>query len=150
MCTSHTVIFGNSNQMSEIATSSIDLVVTSSTYPMIKMWDNQFSILNPQLLQLWNDMETNKNEESLNKIYQLMHDSLEKTWIEPFRVLVDGGIACINIGAATRKIKGKFRLFPNQAKIIGLCAKVGFTTLPYVLWKKTTTKLQYRGEKMFS
>ena len=113
------------------------------------MWDNQFSILNPQLLQLWNDMETNKNEESLNKIYQILHDSLEKTWIETFRVLVDGGIACINIGDATRKINGKFRLFPNQAKIIGLCETVGFTTLPYVLWKKTTTKLQYRGKNVF-
>jgi len=61
MSTIHTVIFGNSSQMSEIATSIIDLMVTFPPYPMVKMWDNQFSILNPQLLQLWNDMETNKN-----------------------------------------------------------------------------------------
>ena len=100
MSTIHTVIFGNSSQMSEIATSIIDLMVTSLPYPMVKMWDNQFSILNPKLLQLWNDLETNKNDTSLNKIYQLMPDSLEKTWTKTFRVLVDGGIACINIGDA--------------------------------------------------
>jgi len=138
MLTIYTVIFGNSSQMSEIATSIIDLMVTFPPYPMVKMWDNQFSILNPNLLQLLNDLETNKNETSLNKIYRLMRDSLEKTWTETFRVLVDGGIACVNIGDAPQKINGNFRLFPNHAKIIELCEKVGFTTLPYVLWKKTT------------
>ena len=78
-----------------------------------------------------------------------MHDSLEKTWTETFRVLVDGGIAFINIGDAPRKINGNFRLFPNHTKIIELCEKVGFTTLPYVFWKKTTTKPQYRGKNCF-
>ena len=43
MSTIHTVIFGNSSQMSEIATSIIDLMVISPLYPMVKMWDNQFN-----------------------------------------------------------------------------------------------------------
>lgn len=149
MFTKHTVIFGNSNQMSEIATSSIDLMITSPPYPMIKMWDNQFSILNPQLLKFWKDLELSQSEESLKRIYQLMHTSLEDTWSETYRVLVEGGIACINVGDATRKIINKFRLFPNHSKIIELCEKIGFTTLPYILWKKTTTKPQYRGQNIF-
>jgi site-specific DNA-methyltransferase (cytosine-N4-specific) len=63
--------------------------------------------------------------------------------------MVDGGIACINIGDATRTINGRFRLFPNHSKIIEHCEKIGFTTLPYVLWKKPTTKPKYKGKGAF-
>ena len=78
-----------------------------------------------------------------------MHENLAKTWAETYRVLVDGGIAAINIGDATRRINGKFQLFPNHSRIIEECEKIGFTTLPYILWKKPTTKPHYKGKGAF-
>jgi site-specific DNA-methyltransferase (cytosine-N4-specific) len=64
-------------------------------------------------------------------------------------VLVDGGIACINIGDATRTINGKFQLYPNHSRITEACEKIGFTTLPYILWKKPTNKPMYKGKGAF-
>ncbi len=58
-------------------------------------------------------------------------------------------IAAINIGDATRSINGKFRLFPNHSRITEVCEKIGFTTLPYILWKKPTTKPTYKGKGAF-
>jgi DNA modification methylase len=78
-----------------------------------------------------------------------MHQSLARVWKEAYRVLVDGGIACINVGDATRTVNGKFRLFANHSKIIEHCEKIGFTTLPYILWKKPTTKPKYKGKGAF-
>jgi site-specific DNA-methyltransferase (cytosine-N4-specific) len=149
MKTTHTIIIDNSNQMRELDNSSIDLMVTSPPYPMIKMWDTQFLSLNPKIAQLWKELLTHKKEKTLRKIYQNMHDSLGKTWKEAFRVLKEGGLACINIGDATRKINGSFRVFSNHSKIIDCCEKIGFTTLPYILWKKPTNKPQYRGKNVF-
>lgn len=135
--------------MPEIADSSIQLMITSPPYPMIKMWDNQFSTINPQIATLWQILQANSQEETVTQIYDAMHETLAKVWREAFRVLVDGGIACINIGDATRTINGKFRLFPNHSRIIENCEKTGFATLPYILWKKPTTKPKYKGKGAF-
>jgi site-specific DNA-methyltransferase (cytosine-N4-specific) len=78
-----------------------------------------------------------------------MHEYLGKVWQETYRVLVDGGIACINIGDATRSVNGKFQLYPNHARVTEICEKIGFTTLPYILWKKPTTKPKYKGKGAF-
>ena len=78
-----------------------------------------------------------------------MHDYLTKVWQETYRVLVDGGIACINIGDSTRTINGKFQLYPNHSRITEECEKIGFTTLPYILWKKPTNKPTYKGKGAF-
>jgi site-specific DNA-methyltransferase (cytosine-N4-specific) len=149
MLTTHKIIIGNSNQMYEVADSSIDLMITSPPYPMIKMWDDQFFSLNPLIKKLWDKLLHTKKEKTLQKIYRLMHDLLNRTWQEAFRVIKEGGIACINIGDATRKINGSFRLFSNHSKIIESCEKIGFTSLPYILWKKPTNKPQYRGKNVF-
>jgi len=65
---------------------------------------------------------------------------LEPVWEQFSRILVNGGIVCINIGDATRNIGGIFRLFPNHIKVIEFFEKLGFVTLPYILWKKPTNK----------
>jgi len=145
----HRVLIGNSQQMPEIADSSVHLIVTSPPYPMIRMWDNQFSAMDPEVGRLWQRLEIDGAEETLKAIYSAMHENLAKVWRETHRVLVDGGIACINIGDATRSVKGKFRLFPNHARIIGHFEHIGFTTLPYILWKKPTTKPMYKGKGAF-
>lgn len=135
--------------MSELADSCIHLMVTSPPYPMIKMWDGHFANINPQIAWLQLELEKNGGETRVTQIYDLMHETLAKTWSETYRVLIEGGIACINIGDATRTINNKFRLFPNHSRIIEHCEKIGFTTLPHILWKKPTTKPKYKGKGAF-
>jgi len=149
MQTEHRIIIGNSQRMPELADSSVHLMVTSPPYPMIQMWDDQFSKMDTKIAELWKTLEADGREETVNQIYDAMHENLAQVWQETFRVLVDGGIACINIGDATRSVNGKFRLFPNHARIIERCERIGFTTLPYILWKKPTTKPKYKGKGAF-
>ncbi len=142
--TTHKVIFGDSRHMDEVEDESVHLVVTSPPYPMIQIWDELFKSLDERIQKKWEKLESmddeKKKEKIVYEIYELMHDVLLLTWKEVYRVLVPGGIACINIGDATRKVNGIFRLFPNHAKIIEHFERIGFVTLPYILWKKPTNK----------
>jgi modification methylase len=149
MQTEHRIVIGNSQHMTELADSTIHLMVTSPPYPMIQMWDDQFSQMDPKIAELWKALEADCREETVTRIYDAMHENLARVWQEAHRVLIDGGITCINIGDATRTVNGKFRLFPNHARIIEHCERAGFTTLPYVLWKKPTTKPKYKGKGAF-
>ena len=147
--TQHKIILGNSQKMPEIPDASIHLMVTSPPYPMIQMWDKQFGETDPKIAALWQKLEANPQEKTVAQIYDAMHENLAEVWAEAFRVLVEGGIACINIGDATRSVNGRFRVFPNHARIMENCQKIGFTTLPYILWKKPTTKPMYKGKGAF-
>ncbi len=149
MQTQHQIIFGNSQQMKEVQSGSIALMVTSPPYPMIAMWDELFCKADPKIGKLWKKMEKDAEDAVVRQIYDAMHDYLAKVWAETFRVLVDGGIAAINIGDATRSVNGKFQLFPNHSRITELCESIGFTTLPYILWKKPTNKPKYNGKGAF-
>ncbi len=149
MLTQHKIILGNSQQMPELADGSVQLMVTSPPYPMIKMWDALFAKADPKIAELWQKLNADCQEETVTQIYDAMHDYLAKVWQETFRVLADGGIACINIGDATRTVNGKFQLYPNHSRITEICEKIGFTTLPYILWKKPTTKPKYKGKGAF-
>ncbi|MCW3996358.1 MAG: site-specific DNA-methyltransferase [Candidatus Bathyarchaeota archaeon] len=149
MQTHHKIIVGNSQQMPELEDGSIHLMVTSPPYPMIAMWDDLFRSVDPKIAKLWQKLVADGDEAAVRQIYILMHDYLGKVWAETYRVLCDGGIACINIGDATRSIGGKFQLFPNHVHITENCEKIGFTTLPYILWKKPTNKPSYKGKGAF-
>lgn len=117
--------------MSYIDSSSVDLVVTSPPYPMIEMWDEIFSNQNESVREAL-------REEDGRRAFELMHVELDKVWDECFRVLNDGGIACINIGDATRTIGGEFRLYTNHARILSHCTKIGLSSLPTIIWRKQT------------
>jgi site-specific DNA-methyltransferase (cytosine-N4-specific) len=149
MPTQHKIIIGSSQQMPELEDGSVQLLVTSPPYPMITMWDELFCKADPKIAELWQKLEANGQEQTVRQIYDAMHDYLAKVWAETYRVLVDGGIVCINIGDATRRLNGKFQLFPNHSRITEVCEKIGFTTLPYILWKKPTTKPKYKGKGAF-
>ena len=149
MQTQHKIIFGSSQRMPELVDGSVQLMVTSPPYPMIQMWDSIFIDEDPRIGALWRKLEEDGEDEAIAQIYDAMHIYLAPVWQETYRVLVDGGIACINIGDATRTINGKFKLFPNHARILEICEKIGFTTLPYILWKKPTTKPKYKGKGAF-
>ncbi len=133
----HRVIFGDSRSMKEVKDASVHLVVTSPPYPMIELWDKQFRALDRRIDALWVQMEEKRDEWEkaclAYQIYDLMHENLAKTWDEVYRVLVQGGIACINIGDALRNVGGLFQLFPNHARILEECRRIGFTALLYIL-----------------
>ncbi|MFW9970802.1 MAG: DNA-methyltransferase [Candidatus Odinarchaeota archaeon] len=117
--------------MSEVESNSIDLIITSPPYPMIEMWDSLYSSLNSDIDQA---LKCNDGKRAFN----LMHNELNKVWDEVTRVLKPGGIACVNIGDATRKIGNNFQLFPNHVKISTLFQKKDYIELPCILWRKPT------------
>ncbi|MDE6269016.1 MAG: site-specific DNA-methyltransferase [Muribaculaceae bacterium] len=117
--------------MTELADNSVDLVVTSPPYPMIEMWDEIFGEQNSAIT-------TALNANNPKLAFELMHQELDKVWNECWRVMKEGAFLCINIGDATRTINGEFTLYNNNTRIISACVKIGFTSLPYILWRKAT------------
>ncbi len=108
----------------------VHLVVTSPPYPMIEMWDQAFCQMNPEIKQA---LENNST-----LAFELMHSELDLVWRAIDPMVVEGGIVCINIGDATRKIDGKFQLFPSHARIIKIFMEMGYLSLPGIIWKKPT------------
>lgn len=133
MKTTHKIFYKNSEKMKELSDESIDFIVTSPPYPMIKMWDSVFEKENPQI-------KKEIKQENGEKAFELMHKELDKVWKECFRVLKNGGIACINIGDATRTMKEVFQIYPNHMRILNYCLSLGFHALPEILWVKETNK----------
>lgn len=144
MITTHKILFENSNCMDKIPDSSVDLMVTSPPYPMIEMWDDIFSKQNPSI----GEALKNKNGK---KAFELMHKELDRIWKEVYRVLKEGGFACINIGDATRTVNGKFTLYTNHSRILQYCVDYGFNALPEILWRKqTNAPNKFMGSGMLS
>ena len=131
MKTKHKILFKNSKKMSAIPSASVHLVVTSPPYPMIEMWDEMFSRHSKDIAKAL------KHEKGL-QAFELMHRELDPVWEETHRILVDGGIACINIGDAVRTVDEEFRLYPNHARILSSMLDFGFSALPLILWRKPT------------
>lgn len=131
MQTTHKIYYNASQQMSEIEDESVALMITSPPYPMIEMWDGTFSSQNQEIKKAL------ENGEGLIA-FEKMNEELDKVWKEVYRVLVPGGIACINIGDTTRTIDKNFQIFPSHARIINGCQKIGFQNLPEILWRKQT------------
>lgn len=133
MKTKHIINIENSQNLKEIEDGSVNLIVTSPPYPMIEMWDEVFSNLNTEIGEALN------NEDGV-RAYNLMNEELNKVWVEVDRVLALGGIACINIGDATRKIGDSFQLYSNHSKIINCFEQMGYQVLPDILWRKQSNK----------
>ena len=131
MTTTHKVLFQSASKLAQIKDKSVSLVVTSPPYPMIEMWDDIFSLHNPEIRKALNEYDG-------KLAFNLMHEELDKVWTELYRVLIDGGIACINIGDATRSINGNFQLFCSHSRILNNCSVIGFQILPVIVWRKQT------------
>lgn len=131
-----TIVIGDSRSMKFLEDESVDLIVTSPPYPMIEMWDDLFSKLDPRI----GDLMHLGSSSAVRKAYDLMHVQLMKSIKECARVMKMGSICCINIGDALRSIGGKFQLFANHARLIENLESIGLTSLPYILWKKPTNR----------
>ena len=142
MQTDHRVVVGDSRTLDGVADDAVDLVVTSPPYPMIEMWDDLFTDLNSEI---GGTLDAGDGQEA----FELMHEELNKVWEEVNRVLVEGGIACINIGDATRKVDGSFRVYQNHSRIIDAFEQLGFEPLPEILWRKpTNSAAKFMGSGM--
>ena len=107
-----------SEQMPEIESKSVHLIVTSPPYPLVAKWDTLFG----------------------NTCFSSQHYLLNKVWMECYRILIDGGIFCINIGDATRTLNNNFQCYPNFARIVLGCFNTGFTPLIPIFWKKISNR----------
>jgi len=134
MRTTHALHVGDAAAMDGVADESVPLVVTSPPYPMIDLWDDLFASRDP-------DVRAALDAGDGDAAFELMHAQLDAVWDEIERVLEPGGIACINVGDATRSIGGRFQQFPNHARIVDAVRSRGLTPLPDVLWRKPTNSL---------
>jgi DNA modification methylase len=131
MITQHQIYFQDSRNMEALDSGSTDLVVTSPPYPMIEMWDAMFVDQNAEI-----GIALNKGDGP--RAFELMHKELDAVWQEVWRILRPSGIACINIGDATRTINRRFRLYSNHSRILNQFLKLGFEALPAIIWRKQT------------
>ena len=129
--TVHRICFCDAAGENSLPDESVALVVTSPPYPMISMWDRQFGEWNPAVGQ-------SLGRGAWAEAFEEMHRSLERVWSNVYRVLIPGGIMCVNIGDATRSIEGEFQLFSNHARVLRFCLSLGFRNLPNILWRKPT------------
>jgi modification methylase len=131
MRTTHRLVFSPAQDLSALASNSVELVVTSPPYPMIGMWDEALAAQSPAVAEA---LQANEGP----KAFEGMHQELDRVWEELYRVCRPGGIVCINIGDATRSLAGDFRLYPNHARVLQSCLRLGFSNLPNILWRKNT------------
>ena len=131
MITRHQIHFQDSKNMETLPSGTVDLVVTSPPYPMIEMWDSMFVGQNVEIGQA---LEKSDGPAA----FEMMHGELDAVWQEIWRILKQGGIACINVGDATRTIDSRFWLYPNHSRILNQFLKLGFQALPAILWRKQT------------
>ena len=142
MKSTHKILFQDAQDLKEIPSESVDLVVTSPPYPMIDMWDDSFSHQNPEVRSA---LACGDGKQAC----ELMHKILDSVWNEVFRVLKHGRFACINIGDATRRLRDDFCLYPNHARILGYLLSIGFSALPDILWRKqANTPNKFMGSGM--
>jgi len=127
--TTHEIIVGNSQNLTSIPTSSVQLIVTSPPYPMIEMWDDVFNKQDPTIKLA---LEAGDGISAYNKMHAILND----VWNECDRVLVDHGFICINIGDATRTMNNNFQLYSNHAQIIMFFKNKGYCILPDIHWRK--------------
>jgi len=122
MKTTHTIIQGDSRQMSKLKDSSVHLIVTSPPYWQLKDYGN-------------------KNQIGFNDSYENYINNLNLVWSECFRVLHDGCRLCINIGDqfARSVYYGRYKVIPIHSEIIKFCEIVGFDFMGQIIWQKATT-----------
>jgi len=131
METIHRVVLGDARSLSALDDDSVALVVTSPPYPLIEQWDDLFADLDPAI---GDALDAGDGP----RAFELMHDVLDAVWAEVERVLEPGGIACLNVGDATRTLADEFRLYPNHAEITDRLRARGLRSLPDILWRKPT------------
>ena len=141
MQTTHRTLAADARDMAAIPDGSVDLVVTSPPYPMIEMWDDLFREADPAV---GDALDAADGEAA----FERMHAQLDAVWDELARVLAEGGIACVNVGDATRNLD-EFRVYPNHARVTSALTERGLSPLPEIVWRKpTNSAAKFMGSGM--
>ena len=120
--TKHTIINGDSRDMTELADKSVNLIVTSPPYWQLKDYGVE-------------------NQIGFNDSYEEYINNLNLVWNESYRVLNNGCRLCINIGDqfARSVYYGRYKVIPIRTEIIKFCETIGFDYMGAVIWQKRTT-----------
>ena len=105
----NTIIHSSCESMKEIPDNSLHLMITSPPYNVSKEYDNDLSL-----------------DEYL--------DLLKKAFSETFRVLVNGGRACINVANLGRK-----PYIPLSDYISRMMIEIGFNMRGEIIWNKAAS-----------
>jgi DNA modification methylase len=118
--TTHALHLGDARSMSDIADSSVHLVVTSPPYWTLKKYVGAAGQL------------------GAIADYELFLEELDKVWRECERVLVPGGRICCVVGdvCLPRRLMGRHLVMPLHADIQVRARKLGLDVLTPVLWHK--------------
>ncbi|QZP37630.1 DNA-methyltransferase [Halobaculum magnesiiphilum] len=137
--TDHVVGVGDARALA-LPDESVDLVVTSPPYPMVEQWDEIFARLDPAIGESLTAAESGGTDAgaAAERAFDAMHGALAQAWEELARVLAPGGVACVNVGDATRSVGGRFRLWDNATRVADALSAAGLDRLPGVLWRKPT------------
>lgn len=102
----NSIILGSSENMKEIPSNSVHLMITSPPYNVTKEYDDNLTLA--QYLEL-----------------------LERVLAETYRVLVNGGRACVNLANVGRK-----PYIPFSDLISQLMIRIGFNMRGEIIWNK--------------
>ena len=131
MQTTHRWHTADARALASLEVGAVQLVVTSPPYPMIQMWDAAFGAMSPAAA-------ASLAADDGPAAFEHMHAELDRVWAACHALLAPGGFLCVNIGDATRTVGKQFQLYANHARILSALARLGFTTLPDILWRKPT------------
>ena len=133
MRTTHEIRVGDARE-ADVNAGSVDLVVTSPPYPMVEMWDETFAAQSPAAAEA---LSAGDGEAA----FEAMHALLDDVWERVVGALRDGGVVAVNVGDATRRVDGNFRLYPNHARIVEALSALGLQQLPGIVWRKPTNSV---------
>ena len=120
--TIHTLINGDSRNLSLMPDNSVHLIITSPPYWQLKDYGNDGQI-------------------GFHDSYESYINNLNMVWAECNRVLHDGCRLCINIGdqVARSVYSGRYKVIPIRTEIIRFCEALGMDYMGAVIWQKQTT-----------
>ena len=120
--TKHTLVTGDSRNLSLIPDKSVHLIITSPPYWQLKDYGND-------------------NQIGFHDSYEGYINNLNMVWSECNRILYDGCRLCINIGDqfARSVYYGRYKVIPIRTEIIRFCETLGMDYMGAIIWQKQTT-----------
>lgn len=120
--TNHTLINGDSRNLSLLPSKSVHLIITSPPYWQLKDYGSN-------------------NQIGFHDSYEAYINNLNMVWAECFRILHDGCRLCINIGDqfARSVYYGRYKVIPIRTEIIRCCEALGMDYMGAIIWQKQTT-----------
>lgn len=122
ICTKHTLVTGDSRNLSLVPDKSVHLIITSPPYWQLKDYGNE-------------------NQIGFHDSYEDYINNLNMVWSECNRILHDGCRLCINIGDqfARSVYYGRYKVIPIRTEIIRFCETLGMDYMGAIIWQKQTT-----------